>query len=180
MELWGALDTESRVQRIRAAMATLDERGILATASEIAAVCGTTRNAIVGMHARHGEKIGRPLMGRKPSVVRGGAGKPARTAGLKPTRRRRCAPVLYRTVDEFIAKNGVRRFERGACSDFTSIQVFLRERGYRLVGTWNRYVLAHGGSVRMRLKWQDVLEVVDDLRAREGLEPMVRRGEIAA
>lgn len=83
------------------------------------------------------------------------------------------------TVSSYIARNGVRRFEAGASGEYQSIKAYLLSRGY-VVSSGRAaltYQLMRPGQ-RGRPKaigWSKIIELVDQLRAEEGLEPLKRR-----
>lgn len=79
-------------------------------------------------------------------------------------------------VKDYIAKNGARRFERGAVTEYTAITNFLRERGYELKGhaRGRMYTLVSPVGKNRALMWPGVLQVVDKLRIEEGKEPFMK------
>ena len=79
-------------------------------------------------------------------------------------------------IEEYIAKNGVRRFAPGQATDRYSIQKFLEDRGYTLSG-WQGKNKISGGRGRPRMMtWAQVIRFVDELRAAEGLPTFQRAG----
>lgn len=66
---------------------------------------------------------------------------------------------------------GPRRFQPGESVDFYSVQSWLHRRGYSLAGLKGRFVVEAKGRSQRNLLWRQVLELVDQLRAAEGLEP---------
>jgi hypothetical protein len=81
-------------------------------------------------------------------------------------------------VAEFEARGGtVRRFERGASSDYGSIKQFLLDHGWRLNQNRNLFTLSQVGAKGRapRTTWSKVILRVDEIRQAKGLTPIVRR-----
>jgi len=77
-------------------------------------------------------------------------------------------------IDEYMAKHGVRRFERGACGNYDAVQLFLLDRGYelrRIAAAFALKRIGQKGSGR-RMNWAKVIAFADDLRVADGLEPI--------
>ncbi|WP_312419758.1 hypothetical protein [Shinella sp.] len=82
-------------------------------------------------------------------------------------------------VKAYVALNGVRRFDPGTSGDYLAVKTFLAERGYTLTthGRASLYVIKAPGQ-RGRPKptnWPKVIQFVDELRQKDGLEPLKRR-----
>lgn len=82
-------------------------------------------------------------------------------------------------VKAYVARNGVRRFEAGTSGDYLAVKTFLAERGYTLTtyGRASTYIIKAPGQ-RGRPKsigWSKVIEFVDGLRQKDGLEPLKKR-----
>lgn len=76
-------------------------------------------------------------------------------------------------INEYIARKGVRRFERGASSGYDALQHFLYARGYdmrRIQTTYSLKKIGRPGFGR-RMGWVKLIAFVDELRLAEGLEP---------
>lgn len=80
--------------------------------------------------------------------------------------------TLQAMVDSWIARNGcARRFLPGESVDFFAIQSWLQRRGHALSAVKGRFVLESKGRSRRNLLWREIIDLVDDLRVAEGLEP---------
>lgn len=77
-------------------------------------------------------------------------------------------------VADYLKKHGARRFERGFSTDYSYLQIFLRDRGFSLSMQANAPYLAKGSARPRKVSWQEVWKVVDKFRADEGLTPIVR------
>lgn len=73
-------------------------------------------------------------------------------------------------VKDFLAKHGARRFERGVTTEYVAIVNFLREHGRELKCASACYKLDGKPT-----SWVGVLAMVDEIRTRKGLEPIVRK-----
>lgn len=69
-----------------------------------------------------------------------------------------------------------RVFEPGFQTDFYCIQNFLADHGYSLnsLGSWAFGVTSGKGRPK-RIKWCQVIDIVDEIRVAKGLEPVRRR-----
>lgn len=82
-------------------------------------------------------------------------------------------------IDDWIAKNGVRQFERGATGEFYGICVWLRARGYECAFHGQKrgyYTITASGGRAKKLDWKGVLALHDKVRRAEGLEPVRMAG----
>lgn len=75
-------------------------------------------------------------------------------------------------VQDWIAQNGVRRFERGDMTDYYHLTNWLRERGYHLSQVSAKYFLRDGQGRPRKMTWDKVIAIVDNLRRAEGLQPI--------
>lgn len=77
-------------------------------------------------------------------------------------------------IDEYVARKGVRRFERGVSSGYDALQRFLYEHGYDMRRIQTTYALKKIGQKGLgkRMGWIKLIAFVDDLRMAEGLEPL--------
>lgn len=73
-------------------------------------------------------------------------------------------------VKDFLAKHGARRFERGATTEYVAVVNFLREHGHELKCASACYKIDGKPT-----SWVGVLAMVDEIRTRKGLEPIVRK-----
>lgn len=76
-------------------------------------------------------------------------------------------------IDEYVARKGVRRFERGASNGYDALQHFLYARGYdmrRIQSTYSLKKIGRPGFGK-RIGWMSLIAFVDELRVAEGLEP---------
>lgn len=123
--------------------------------------------------ARKQVKFLRPVMAATTPAI--GDIDPPLPARAKP--KLRVITNEKRAVEEFIKTHGVRRFMPGDSGDIDSITVFLRQRGYQLSGTpWGKKFHISRGRGRPRVvPWWKVIELVDELRAAEGREPILRQ-----
>lgn len=79
---------------------------------------------------------------------------------------------LQAMVDGWIARNGCpRRFLPGESVDFFAVQSWLQRRGHVLSAVKGRFSIQSAGRNRNGLLWREVLDLVDDLRRGEGLQP---------
>lgn len=76
-------------------------------------------------------------------------------------------------VQDFIARNGVRRFERNTRADYHSLAQYLEERGYKLIQRATRYTLAGPRGRPRFVTWKEAIALVDKFRRAEGLEPIL-------
>lgn len=81
-------------------------------------------------------------------------------------------------VADWIARNGVRRFERGFKTDYWEIKDFLAKHGVALNIVKNE-VTAQREIGRPVRGWAKVWRIVDEFRLAEGLEPVVRERRMA-
>lgn len=79
-----------------------------------------------------------------------------------------------RLIEDFIAKHGVRRFERGQSGDYDGVKRFLEDRGYSVNGWQGKHRVSRGGGRPKLMFWSQVIELADGIRAAEGL-PTLRR-----
>lgn len=83
------------------------------------------------------------------------------------------------SIQEFIATNGVRRFERGDGGDYGKLQDYLVSKGYRLRKVVNSYVIDQQGKCLVKsMQRKPVIEFIDKLRAADGLETIMPRKAI--
>lgn len=79
------------------------------------------------------------------------------------------------------ANGGPRRFESGAVGDTANLEIWLLARGWRLSNSSRNFTLARVGAKGRghgtKLTREKLVAFVDDLRAKEGLEPLRRAGE---
>ncbi len=79
---------------------------------------------------------------------------------------------LRAMVECWTARNGLpRRFQPGESLDFYAVQAWLQRRGYALGAVKGRFAILSPGKNRHGLSWRQVIELVDELRVAEGLEP---------
>lgn len=82
---------------------------------------------------------------------------------------------LRAMVECWTQRNGrPRRFQPGDSTDFYAIKAWLGMRGHALSAVKGRFVVEAQGRSRRNLLWREVMNLVDDLRRREGLEPFAR------
>lgn len=73
-------------------------------------------------------------------------------------------------VKDYLTKHGARRFERGATTEYVAVVNFLREHGHELKCASACYKIDGKPT-----SWVGVLAMVDEIRTRKGLEPIVRK-----
>ena len=80
-------------------------------------------------------------------------------------------------VSDFIAKNGVRRFEQGVSAEYAAIKQFLFDHGWNLCQQRNHFTLVRVGAKGRapRTTWGKVMLKVDEIRSAKGLTPIVKR-----
>jgi hypothetical protein len=82
-------------------------------------------------------------------------------------------------IEDWLTKNGgARRFERGASGMPDNIRFYLQERGYEMTFSgWKdgrkAIVRRHGTNGQRRMNFAQLVAFVDELRASEGLEPIM-------
>jgi hypothetical protein len=159
------------------------------SSAKIAAEFGTTRNAIIGLVGRDdalaaiGFKggTGRKRVSDEERRQRRNATVRKYRATLEPTSRparKPFKPVVVSNniklmVQDWIAQNGVRRFERGDTAEYFHLTNWLRERGYVLTKVHGTYRLANGSGRQRNTTWAGVIALVDKLRLAEGLQPFM-------
>lgn len=82
-------------------------------------------------------------------------------------------------VKAYVERNGVRHFDAGTSGDYQAVKTFLAERGFTLTtyGRASTYIIK-APNQRGRPKaigWSKVIEFVDGLRQKDGLEPLRRK-----
>jgi hypothetical protein len=160
------------------------------SSAKIAAEFGTTRNAIIGLVGRDdalvaiGFKsgVGRKRLSDEERRQRRNATVRKYRATLAPMssgrpERKPFKPVVVSNnvklmVQDWIAQNGVRRFERGDMTDYYHLTNWLRERGYHLSQVSSKYFLRDGQGRPRQMTWDKVIALVDNLRRAEGLQPI--------
>lgn len=160
------------------------------SSAKIAEEFGTTRNAIIGLVGRDdtlaaiGFKsgTGRKRLSDEERRKRRNATVRKYRATLGPVTTSRPArkpfkPVVVSNnvklmVQDWIAQNGVRRFDRGDMTDYYHLTNWLRERGYGLSTVSNSYRLTNGSGRPRQTTWAGVIALVDKLRLAEGLQPI--------
>lgn len=84
---------------------------------------------------------------------------------------RRVPPDIRRMIDAWLAAHGgPRRFERGESADFFALQRWLLCRGYALSAAKGTFYVRPIDGERQQMKWREVIELVDTLRAAHGME----------
>jgi hypothetical protein len=162
------------------------------TGSEIGARLDRSRNSILGRANRLGIRLITPGTGNKNAekghssvgrnaTVRASAvfrGETRRHWQREPQPDDKAALHVIsneqKLIEEFIARNGVRRFDAGQTTDRYSIQKFLEERGYTLSGWQGKIKISSGRGRPRKLTWAQVIKLVDELRAAEGLPTFLR------
>lgn len=87
---------------------------------------------------------------------------------------RRVPEDIRRMIDAWLATHGgPRRFQRGESADFFALQRWLLCRGYVLSASKGSFFVRPVGGERQQMKWRQVIELVDTLRAAHGLETIV-------
>ena len=165
------------------------------TAKEIGEELGLSRNAIIGRVTRSDElkaigfsrspgqhkdtKQGKPSNRHRRRLVRVPAARKSGPLSIVALRTVE-APLtrqpgsVSEMVDRWIAeRGGPRRFESGASADYFAVQNFLGAHGVSLSAERGRYRLAHGRGRPRVVGWKDVLAVVDEIRAGNGLQPIM-------
>jgi hypothetical protein len=75
-------------------------------------------------------------------------------------------------VQDWLDKNGgPRRFEHFATTDTWIIRTYLEERGIKLNGHRGRWAISRGKGRPRIGTWADVMQIADDFRMAEGLQP---------
>lgn len=169
------------------------------SAAQIAACFGCTRNAIIGIVGRNKELkeigftrqsgVGTLKEFRKPRPVRiepvpadiiqlvervslrTAAPRPQPVRQVEPKRPVAVNQNVNEMVAEWLAKNGgPRKFGMRDGSDYFSVKMFLHERGYQFSGGYmGASKITKGKWSSGRLKWHQVIAIVDELREAEGL-----------
>ncbi len=80
-----------------------------------------------------------------------------------------------RLIEDFIAKHGVRRFERGQSGDYEGVKRFLEDRGYSLNGWQGKHRVSRGAGRPKLMFWSQVIDLVDEIRTTEGLQTLRRQ-----
>lgn len=79
-------------------------------------------------------------------------------------------------IQDWLERNGgPRRFEPNATSDQLAIQIWLRERGIYINGYQAKWTISTSKGRPKGVKWAQIMEMVDKIRAEEGLEPFGQR-----
>ncbi|MGN6538921.1 MAG: hypothetical protein ACTHKQ_24740 [Mesorhizobium sp.] len=80
-----------------------------------------------------------------------------------------------RLIQDYIAKHGVRRFERGQSGDYEGVKRFLEDRGYSLNGWQGKHRVSRGAGRPKLMFWSQVIDLVDEIRTAEGLQTLRRQ-----
>lgn len=84
---------------------------------------------------------------------------------------RRMPVEIRRMIDAWLTTHGgPRRFQRGESADFYYLQSWLRSRGYALSASKGSFFIRPIDGERQQVKWREVIELVDMLRAAHGME----------
>lgn len=169
---------EQRINRV--AELLLDGK----TARQIGEILSVSRYAIIGIVHRESKlrDIGFRAEHKHQERIREIAEAKAPKPKGKPGRPRKEVRVVSNDVNflvkDWIARNGgARRFERGVSSDFTSVKMYLAERGHEVGGTphgnQDKYTLRTGSGKPRACKWVDILALVDTYRRKEGKQPFL-------
>lgn len=179
---YGRKWTQERIDTV----AHLMRQGL--SSAEMSAQLGVTRNAIIGVIDRTPElcAISQAKPGARPRMTK--AERKERALDTSRRYRKRVAetkpkpfkPVVITNVamlvQDFVAKNGVRKFEVGASADYYVLSTYLQERGWKLTTLQGaRYGLGRLG-VQGRLRsvtWKEAVAFVDKYRRAEGLQPFM-------
>lgn len=79
---------------------------------------------------------------------------------------------LQAMVECWTAVHGLpRRFQRGESTDFFYVQGWLYKRDYALSASKGKFTIQSADRSWHGLSWRQVIELVDELRCHEGLEP---------
>lgn len=132
----------------------------------IAEKLGKTRSAVMG----RAKRLGVQLQGRPFGMNKEGQRYVRPAPSPKPILVPACNEKQL--IADAIASGKVRRFEARAGADYYSLQQWLRDRGYHLAMRQSLYSLSSGRGRPKMLKWGEVITFVDDLRTREGLQPL--------
>lgn len=77
-------------------------------------------------------------------------------------------------VQDWLEKNGgPRRFEYNATADKLAVKLYLEERGVKVNGYQGKWTLSTGRGRPRPIKWVDAIQIADEFRAKEGLEPFL-------
>lgn len=75
-------------------------------------------------------------------------------------------------IEEYIAKHGARRFEKGASSNPHHIASFMAEYGYEVAAAPHGGVKVRRGKGQWkRMSMPALIALADEIRAAQGLEP---------
>lgn len=80
-----------------------------------------------------------------------------------------------RLIEDYIARNGVRRFEPTASGDVLHLSAYLERHGYSVTCFSGHCRIARGDGPWRRTTLREIIELADKFRVSEGLEPLVRR-----
>jgi hypothetical protein len=77
-------------------------------------------------------------------------------------------------VQDWLDKNGgARRFERNATADKLAVKLYLEARGIKTNGFRGKWTISTGKGRPKQIKWPEVVQIADDFRMAEGLEPFL-------
>jgi hypothetical protein len=82
-------------------------------------------------------------------------------------------------IADWVAKNGVRRFERGFSTDYSYLKDYLVKHDIVLKMVRNDCFISKGPGRPRKVGWTKVWQMVDDFRTADGLEPILREGRRA-
>lgn len=82
-------------------------------------------------------------------------------------------------VADWIAKNGIRRFERGFSTDYSYLKDYLEKHGISLKMVRNDVFISKGAGRPKKVGWSKVWQMVDEFRLAAGLEPILLEGRRA-
>lgn len=74
-----------------------------------------------------------------------------------------------------VANGGPRRFARGESADFFALQRWLLAHDYVLSAHAGSFFIRPRGGERKKMKWPQVIDLVDTIRAATGLETILPR-----
>ncbi|TIM14479.1 MAG: hypothetical protein E5Y67_12430 [Mesorhizobium sp.] len=79
-------------------------------------------------------------------------------------------------VDDWLKLNGgPRRFEQGVTTDTWLVRQYLTDRGISVTGTYGKWKIVRGPGRPKTGTWAAVMEIVDEIRLAEGLQPFACR-----
>lgn len=151
----------------------------------IALVRRTPELKAIGWSARSSKKMSKEEREERKKASRRKWWRENRSKAARPTgemtalpARKPFKPVVVSNnvslmVQDFIAKNGVRRFEQNTRADYHSVAQYLADRGYRFIQRAARYTLASASGRPRFVTWREAIALVDKLRRAEGLEPFM-------